>query len=444
MCMGVWATCEWRIHAHAAPVGGGIGTDVIVGDLTGPTRWGTFGGETAFSLGTTSCNIGDQPLVWIANGTNHPVITQSLYRVKDGRIEQLGQSWLKHGFTALQQNLCGGCQPNPNGSALGVGCSDPYGATLNGSQGGLGPKSEVNATTGGFAWPYRSLLSNNDPENVLRGRLVVANDAINPAMNAGASYYTESQYIHPEDAAAGNDDNNASYRRVTTSGSGSNFNMSFSGPTVRQEPAINAWKVVHPDVELYEVDIPDDGRVIVGVRTTPNGGGGFHTEVAVYNLNSHQSVRSMSMDFCSGSVSSPGFNDVSYHDEPYDETDWASSVTGSEMEWSTETFAQNQNANALRWCCLYSFWCDSDNEPAEITLGLFRPGTVSEMTIDLGGCPTVLLGDANQDGLVNLLDVGPFVDLLGNGGFLAEVDMNGDGVFNLLDVRGFIDALAGN
>ena len=52
-----------------------------------------------------------------------------------------------------------------------------------------------------------------------------------------------------------------------------------------------------------------------------------------------------------------------------------------------------------------------------------------------------ILGDVNQDGAVNLLDVQPFIVLLSSGGFQAEADANGDGVLNLLDVASFIDLL---
>lgn len=56
----------------------------------------------------------------------------------------------------------------------------------------------------------------------------------------------------------------------------------------------------------------------------------------------------------------------------------------------------------------------------------------------------ILLGDVNRDGVVNLLDVGPFVDLLTGGGmFLPEADINGDGMVDLLDVGPFVDILTG-
>lgn len=55
-----------------------------------------------------------------------------------------------------------------------------------------------------------------------------------------------------------------------------------------------------------------------------------------------------------------------------------------------------------------------------------------------------LLGDINQDGVVDLLDVGPFVDLLVSGGFQSEGDIDGDGKITLLDVEPFVDLLSGN
>ena len=53
----------------------------------------------------------------------------------------------------------------------------------------------------------------------------------------------------------------------------------------------------------------------------------------------------------------------------------------------------------------------------------------------------LILGDVNQDGVVNLLDVGPLVDLLTNGTFQLEADINSDGEVNLLDVGLFVELL---
>lgn len=53
-----------------------------------------------------------------------------------------------------------------------------------------------------------------------------------------------------------------------------------------------------------------------------------------------------------------------------------------------------------------------------------------------------LLGDINCDGVVDLLDVQPFVDLISNGVFSEKGDFDQDGMVTLLDVGPFVDALA--
>ena len=57
--------------------------------------------------------------------------------------------------------------------------------------------------------------------------------------------------------------------------------------------------------------------------------------------------------------------------------------------------------------------------------------------------PQVVYGDVNIDGMVNLLDVMPFVLLLSNTNYQLEGDFNKDGFVNLLDVSPFIESLTG-
>ena len=114
--------------------------DVIVGDLNGMGNYGTSGGIYAYSVGTTSCNIGNVWLNWISGTNQHPVIGQAIYRVKNGRFEQIGFSWLKHGFFALSGNLCFNDCQGTDGTHLGVHCSDPYDAGLNGVAGQRPPE----------------------------------------------------------------------------------------------------------------------------------------------------------------------------------------------------------------------------------------------------------------------------------------------------------------
>ena len=52
-----------------------------------------------------------------------------------------------------------------------------------------------------------------------------------------------------------------------------------------------------------------------------------------------------------------------------------------------------------------------------------------------------LLGDVNQDGTVNLLDIEGFVALLSSGEYQIEADINQDGSLNALDIEPFVALL---
>jgi hypothetical protein len=61
----------------------------------------------------------------------------------------------------------------------------------------------------------------------------------------------------------------------------------------------------------------------------------------------------------------------------YSSTPWTPVQTSGSLSWSSETFAQNQNANAIRWGTLYNFRFDSNRPPqaANATIGFFKTGT---------------------------------------------------------------------
>ena len=52
-----------------------------------------------------------------------------------------------------------------------------------------------------------------------------------------------------------------------------------------------------------------------------------------------------------------------------------------------------------------------------------------------------ILGDCNQDGSVNFLDISPFIAILTAGDFLGQADTNEDGAVNFLDIARFIALL---
>jgi hypothetical protein len=170
---------------------------------------------------------------------------------------------------------------------------------------------------------------------------------------------------------------------------------------VQKQPAIAAWKVINPDVRLFNVDIPHEGRMILGIRTT-GAAGAFHHEVALFNLNSDRAAQSISITTAGGTVSNPGFHGVEYFNEPYSNAAWTPVITNPSVKWSTQTFAQNPNANAVRWSTLYNFWCDATRPVTSITIGLFKPGTPTSMTIPVPA-PAALAEIASETGSVPTL-----------------------------------------
>jgi hypothetical protein len=395
----------------------GESPDVIVGSLHQVTAWGSSGSTSAYSVGTTSCNIGTCWLNWFAGTPDHPVIGQNMFRLRNGRFEQIGQSWLKHGFTALSQTLCSPSCIGTSGTHLGVNCSDPYSANRNGQQSNLGPKFEVNATTGQFPYPY----TDSSGSGTVFKRLQTLTADVDPAQNPGALYFVEGQYVTRDDALAGNQDNNASWRRVTVTPSSISFVSGNS--TVQQEPAIMAWAANDPGVSVVEVRVPGEGLLFLGTKVTDLGGGLWHYEYALQNLNSHRSVRSFSVPAGGVTISNVGFHDVPYHSgEPWGGTDWTFAGGSSSIGWSTSTFASNPNANALRWGTLYNFRFDATVPPTPglVTLGLFRSGTPESVDAPTL-VPMVCLSDWDQDTVCDNVDPDDDNDAVADGADCAPL-----------------------
>src|SRR5262249_44127192 len=134
------------------------------------------------------------------------------------------------------------------------------------------------------------------------------------------------------------------------------WSFALGGSTVRESPAILAWQASDPSVQVAYVDIPGDGRVVVAWKVTDLGGGQWHYEYALFNLNSDRSIQALSVPKGSGvTVTNIGFHDIAYHDGDgpndvnFDGTDWPGVNNSASVDWATSTYAQNQSANALRW-----------------------------------------------------------------------------------------------
>jgi len=349
--------------------------DVIVGDIYDYSSHGKSGSQSSFSFGSVSCNIGNDELTWTSWNNNHPVISTNLFRLKDGMFEQIGLNWVKHGFAALDQSLCNTCNPTGSGT-LGVGCSDPYSAWLNGFQSDLGPRSEINAYSGYF--PYPPVLDPSYSGRLAR-RVIVDNDDLDQTLNAGARYFVEIQYLTPEDCAMqGNGANNVSWREVAFS-NGSSFGVSFVGNTHREEYAIDAWKSVDPNVTISELQLPNDGSAFVASKATDLGNGDWHYSYTVYNRDSDVSVRAFAVPIRPNVVlSDQYFNDVDYHsDEVFNTTDWFEyeglypGTNRRIMAWVGGSYQNSPLNNAVRWGSAYSFSFVANTPPRTHKVALF-------------------------------------------------------------------------
>ena len=342
--------------------------------------YGQSGGIAAYSMGTTSCNVGNQIVAWGNSQGPPPVITQEFFKIQDGRIEQLGYSWMKEGFCAVNENSCGSCQSTPC-NTLGIGCADTYGSGLNDGAFGVA-RWKVDPVTG--SWPSSWGAGPTGP-SAIRGRLQMP---VSELAQQGAKYFAQSIYICEHDQLAGNGRNNVSYIEARWN-SASLGSLTTTGPITMFEPAIFAWKDEHPDVMIEEIVITDEGGpgvhgwMFVASRASLQPNGKYRYDYAVQNLNSKDGVQAFSVP-ADCSPSNMFFRDVDHHSgSPWANTDWSLNQGNGFLEWHGETFSQNANANAIRWGTMFTFSFEADAQPGVGTssLTLFESGGTKNATV---------------------------------------------------------------
>ncbi len=431
------------------PAAGSVpGPDVIVGDVYGLAQFdGSSGTQVGLAVATDSCNAGTVNLNWFRLPDNdHPVIPQNFYRMSGGagndeRFEQIGQSHVKHAFTALTGNLCGfGCN-GTGGNTLGSGCSDPYSASLNsgGSGRSLGSRAWINPFNGAFPRGDSATSPNTHAGHTHTGtshRILVEMADLNTTLNSGASYYAEAQYITPHEYAwcqanpgQCNMYNNVSYRKYNVTGTGSPFSFSTGGSTtVREKPAIAAW--TGATTVNIEPAPGADGVGIIGYKVTNPSPGVWHYEYAIYNQNLDRAIQSFSVPVAAGvTLSNVGFhappqhpgwaNDGTVSGAGYSSAPWTQTQAAGAMTWSSETFAQNPNANAVRWGTLYNLRFDADRPPvsANATVGFFKTGSPVTAAVQGPSAPIVGESISARDGVTS-------EPTAGNGSLLFTVTLS--------------------
>lgn len=435
------------------------GADLICGDISSmPANYVAeqVDGEwyDAFSFAHTECNIGDANMLTLAFPSNqHEAVAQHLYKLKDGRIEQIGLSWLFHGFAALAGNICGcGCN-GQGGTVLGAGCSDPYTASTSGAQGGLSPRWQVNAHTAFF--PAGGPANPPFSGTTMR-RLRAESDELEPS-SADVKYFVERLYITPTEAS-GKQNNNASYRPVTITGGPTEFAAAPTGTTVRERSAIRAWRASDPAVGETDIQLPDEGLFILAAKATHVSGNVWNYEYALANMNSDLSGQAFAVPLPPGAViTNIGFHDVEYHSgdamnnftDPnlnFSGEDWQVTISNDAIQWSSETYERKINANALRWGTMYNFRFNANRPPlgGNITLTTYKVVDMIDafsVVPSPSACPPDVAPVAQPDSDVNVDDLlavinswGPCVP--GN----CPADITGDGQVNVDDLLAVLNA----
>lgn len=118
-------------------------------------------------------------------------------------------------------------------------------------------------------------------------------------------------------------------------------------------------------------------------------------------------------------------------------------------------------ANYQDWAIMYAGTRNYTSDALLDQTRLFNDGVLSVYIQDAGSSSSVAigttlrvlefnvptistftLGDVSGDGLVNFLDISPFIGLLTTGGFLDEADIDRSGAVNFLDISPFIGLLS--
>ncbi len=352
-------------------------------------------------------NIGTSSVAWNAmfnaanhgqpqppyNNDQHPYLVWNLYRVDaNGATRQIGVSAAKHAFYSV--NFQCSCDPGHAPSVVYPTCQDNYSGATNDFEDYLGPRNEIVPSTGQWGrcgsifdptCSGQNAAPSGDYGSVDPHRhMVVRESDIAPALNAGAQYFFEYWYVIRD---AQSPYSSMGYRTLSNfhkvlGGDGISSIWQFDSGDLNGGPVVNAWSpppaVVAIDSDNIEIATPE-GRARIAVRTHALGGGKYHYDYAVMNVDFAHAVLDPAHATGDLSVNPQGLkllsnvgfsrfsiplaagvniSNLTFADADANAAnDWAVTVADGRIVWQSPT------GNELAWGTLYAFGFDADQAP---------------------------------------------------------------------------------
>ncbi len=341
-------------------------------------------GEVAASMMNEMCNPGSVTIPWFAAmQTNHPKFGFIMVRVANDKIEQVSDwSFCKHAFISTNSpSSCGSCVPAGGGTVMGIGCSDIYGVGNNNDRTTLGPPSELNPWLGtwGATGSYFDIgdpaqagypasangaysLNTSGFDNVKNRVIMREQDLITP----GAKYYYGIHLMHEGEAVANRGDNLA-HRGCNPVFGGSTWTFANNGDAQQWGTVLQRWNGATIGSGQNG---NDDGRFFVAVKTTALGGGQYHYEYAIHNVDNNRAGATFRLPIDPAAVASNfTFGDIDTNAA----NDWTAARVGNEVVFSAPA------GNALRWNTIYNFGFDANYQPG------FGNASIDEAFVGPGG-----------------------------------------------------------
>jgi hypothetical protein len=382
LLVSLGVSCAGFLPAQSNVVPGLDGRLEILDNITYWGRRGAAhpGGEVGLSMRNTMCNPGSVNIPWYAvPQENHPFFGFLITRLSGDRMVQISDwSYCKHAFTsASQAGACGNCVPYVGGNQMGPTCSDTYSAGHNAGRDDLGPPWEINPWLGTWTMqgsyfdqgdPNVGPPNNNDGQRspILPGGDPVKNRVTvkeSDLLVAGAQYFYAIHLIHRGEALANRHDNLKS-RGFTPSWNGSTWTVMNSGPGETFGSVLQHW----PGADLqWASNGLDDGRFYVACKVTPLGGGNFHYEYAVHNVDNSRAGAAFRVPIDAAAVASNfSFRDIDQN--PLN--DWTAARVGNEIVFSAPA------NNPHEWNTIYNFGFDANFPPGSsaVQIDAARPG----------------------------------------------------------------------